>query len=44
MDMILLHDIQKSYGSHQVLKNVDLTIRQCRGLSRTRDLYQDQHK
>lgn len=28
MDMISLHDIQKSYGSHQVLKNVDLTIRQ----------------
>ena len=28
MDMILLHDIQKSYGSHQVLKNVDLTILQ----------------
>ena len=26
MDMILLHDIQKSYGSHPVLKNVDLTI------------------
>ncbi len=28
MDMISLHDIQKSYGSHQVLKIVDLTIRQ----------------
>lgn len=28
MDMISLHDIQKSYGSHQVLKNVDLTVRQ----------------
>ena len=44
MDMISLHDIQKSYGSHQVLKNVDLTIRQCRGLLCTRDLYQDQHE
>lgn len=44
MDMISLHDIQKSYGSHQVLKNVDLTIRQCRGLLRTRDLYQGQHE
>ena len=28
MDMISLHGIQKSYGSHQVLENVDLTIRQ----------------
>ena len=28
MDMISLHGIQKSYGSHQVLKNADLTIRQ----------------
>ena len=28
MDMISLHDIQKSYGSHQVFKNVDLTVRQ----------------
>jgi ABC-2 type transport system ATP-binding protein len=28
VDMISLHDIQKSYGSHQVLKNVDLTVRQ----------------
>ena len=28
MDMISLHDIQKSYGSNQVLKNVDLTVRQ----------------
>lgn len=28
MDIISLHGIQKSYGSHQVLKNVDLTIRQ----------------
>lgn len=28
MDMISLHGIQKSYGSHQVLKNVDLTVRQ----------------
>ncbi len=28
MDMISLHNIQKSYGSHQVLKNVDLTVRQ----------------
>ena len=28
MDMISLHDIQKSYGSHQILKIVDLTIRQ----------------
>ena len=28
MDMISLHDIQKNYGSHQVLKNVDLTVRQ----------------
>lgn len=28
MDMISLHDIQKSYGSHQVLKNVDLAVRQ----------------
>ena len=26
--MISLHDIQKSYGSNQVLKNVDLTVRQ----------------
>ena len=28
MDMISLRGIQKSYGSHQVLKNVDLTVRQ----------------
>ena len=26
MDMISLHHINKSYGSHQVLNNVDLTI------------------
>ena len=44
MDMISLHENEKSYCSHQVLKNVDLTIRQCRGLLRTRDLYQDQHE
>lgn len=28
MDMISLHDIQKSYGFNQVLKNVDLAVRQ----------------
>ena len=28
MDMISLRGIQKSYGSHQVLENVDLTVRQ----------------
>ena len=28
MDIISLHDIQNSYGSNQVLKNVDLTVRQ----------------
>ena len=27
MEMISLHDIQKSYGSHHVLKNVNLTIK-----------------